>query len=1047
VGASIALNAGTIRDGVGNNAVLALNNIAPTNNVFVNTNLPSVVLSGAPDLNGPWTMTITFEEDVTGFTETDITAANANLSNFSQVSPSVYTVQVEGASDNPVSLSVAANVAYQHCRSNGNAPSNTLTYIHDATGPAITSVTVPADGTYNVGDVLTFTVNFNEDVTVTNTPSLPLTIGTTTVAANYTGGSGSNALTFSYTVQNGQSDLDGITIGTALSLNNGNITDLATNNADLTINGAGNTSAVLVDALAPVITAVTVPADDYYKAGEVLLFTVQFSEPVVSTGSTATLPVTIGTTTVQAARFSMPTANTIVYRYEVQPGDMDMDGITVGSALVPGGTPIRDAVGNSADLTLNNVGSTSNVFVLGSRPTVSFSGITGSNVAWTATIVFSHPVTGFTISDIALTNAVASDFQMINSTTYTALISPQVQGTVSVQIPANVAEDMAGNLNEASGTLFYSYDPNPPFITAVEVPANGYYKEGDVLNFAVNWNEIVRVNATPSTLTLPVIIGSKTVQAGFVTGFGTTRLTFAYTVQAGDLDLDGIQLGTALEMTRTDVRFTDQSNNPAILTLNGVPNTSGVFVHTARPSVALTSAAPARVNAAFTVTATFNEAVTQLTASDFTITNGTASNLQTADNITYTVLVTPGTDGPVTISLPADVAENVVNYGNTASNSITRTNDVTPPVIAAGQHFTVSQYSPAGTVVGTVTATDASGTIQNWAIAADGSAGALEISTAGVISVRNSNLLNALVGTDVNLGLTVSDGLNTSTAVPVTVRVVFVNQPPTLDAISNVAICNDVQTHTIQLTGASATEPGQTYTITATSASNIFDELSVGAGDVLTYRLKADAPTGAATVAVTIRDNGGTSGGAVDSLRRTFTVTVNALPVVTITSDKGASISKGDVVRLTATGGATYAWTAADGIISGQNSAVLEVRPMVNTTYEVTATSAAGCTATGSFDLSVVTDFKVDATNVLTPNGDGRNDRWVIRNLDSYPDNEVKIYDRAGRLIYNRRNYSNDWDGTVNGSPLAEGTYYYILTIQNGAKTATGYITIVRDRY
>jgi gliding motility-associated-like protein len=352
-----------------------------------------------------------------------------------------------------------------------------------------------------------------------------------------------------------------------------------------------------------------------------------------------------------------------------------------------------------------------------------------------------------------------------------------------------------------------------------------------------------------------------------------------------------------------------------------------------------------------------------------------------------------------------------------------------------------------GTVAGTATATDASGTVQNWAIATDGSAGALQISTAGVITVKNTSLLNALVGTDVSLSLTVSDGLNTSAPVPVIVRVVFVNQPPTLDVISNVAICKDVQTHTIQLSGASATEPGQTYTITATSTSNIFDVLSVGAGNVLSYRLKADAAAGAATVAVTIRDNGGTTGGAVDSLRRTFTITVNAPPLITITSDKGASVSKGDIVKLTATGGSTYVWTAADGIISGQRSAVLEVKPQANTSYEVTAASAAGCTATASFALSVVADFKVDAVNILTPNGDGRNDRWVIRNLDSYPDNEVKIYDRAGRLIYSRRNYSNDWDGTVNGSPLAEGTYYYILTIQNGAKTATGYITIVRDRY
>jgi gliding motility-associated-like protein len=391
----------------------------------------------------------------------------------------------------------------------------------------------------------------------------------------------------------------------------------------------------------------------------------------------------------------------------------------------------------------------------------------------------------------------------------------------------------------------------------------------------------------------------------------------------------------------------------------------------------------------------------------------------------------------------------VVGNGNTASNSIARTYDATPPVIAAGQSFTVSQYSAAGTVVGTATASDAFGTVGNWTIATDGSGGALQISPAGVISVKNTALLDPLAGTNVSLGLTVSDGLNTSAAVPVTVRVVFVNQPPTLDVINNVSICADEQTHTIQLNGASATEPGQTYTITARSDRDIFEVLSVDASNVLSYRLKANTAAGMATVTVTIRDNGGTTGGAVDSLTRSFTVTVNALPVITISSDKGATVSKGDLVKLTATGAGSYdyAWSAADGIVGGQNSPVLQVRPQANTTYEVTATSPAGCTATGSFALSIVVDFKIDATNVLTPNGDGRNDRWVIRNLDSYPDNEVKIYDRAGRLIYSRRNYSNDWDGTVNGSPLAEGTYYYILTIQNGAKTATGYITIVRDRY
>jgi gliding motility-associated-like protein len=1046
VGGALALNGGTVKDGLGNDAALTLNSVGNTDNVFVNTVIPTVTLSGPPVLNSPWTMTITFSEIVTGFTLGDITAVNATLSNLQQINSAVYTVLVTAAADGTVELRVPANVA-NNIGGNGNAASNTITYTHDGTAPAVVSVNLPANGTYNAGDALNFTLNFNENVTVTGTPVLPVQIGTTVVQATYTGGTGTSALAFSYTVLNGQEDNDGISVGAPIDFNGGTIKDAAGNNALTGLAGVGSTTGILVDALAPVITSVTVPANGYYKAGDELNFTVQFSEPIVAAGSTATLPVTIGATTVQATIFSAPTPNSIVFRYVVQTGQVDMDGIAIGAAIVPGGLTLRDVAGNNASLTLNNVGSTSNVFVLANRPTVDVSGAVNVTQPWTAQITFSHAVTGFTLADITLTNATASNLQTTDNITYTALISPVVEGGVSIEVPANIAQDVAGNPNLPSNRLSYYYDPNPPVITSVEVPANGYYKQGDVLNFAVNWNEAVRNNVSPSSLTLPVIIGGATVQAAYTGGYTTQRITFAYTVQAGQMDLDGIQLGTALLLTNASERFTDLSGNVANLTLNNVANTSGVFVHTARPSVTLTTAAAARVNAPFTVTLTFSEAVTQLALADFTLTNATVSNLQTTDNITYSVLVTPTADGAATISLPADVAINVVGNGNTASNSISRTYDATPPAIAAGQSFTVSQYSAAGTVVGTVTATDASGTMQNWAIATDGSGGALQISTAGVISVRNTTLLNALAGTNVTLGVTVSDGLNTSTAVPVTVRVVFVNQPPTLDVINNVTICADVQTHTIQLSGASATEPGQTYTITARSDRDIFDVLSVGAGDVLSYRLKANAPAGRATVTVTIRDNGGTTGGAVDSLRRSFTITVNALPVISITSDKGATVSKGDLVKLTATGGSTYVWTAADGIVGGQRTPVLEVRPQANTTYEVTAASAAGCTATASFALSIVVDFKVDATNILTPNGDGRNDRWVIRNLDSYTDNEVKIFDRAGRMIYSRRNYSNDWDGTVNGSPLAEGTYYYILTIQNGAKTATGYITIVRDRY
>jgi gliding motility-associated-like protein len=81
---------------------------------------------------------------------------------------------------------------------------------------------------------------------------------------------------------------------------------------------------------------------------------------------------------------------------------------------------------------------------------------------------------------------------------------------------------------------------------------------------------------------------------------------------------------------------------------------------------------------------------------------------------------------------------------------------------------------------------------------------------------------------------------------------------------------------------------------------------------------------------------------------------------------------------------------------------------------------------------------------MMTPYGDGVNDVWTIENLDSYPNNKVSIYDRTGRLIYSKTNYTNDWNGQLNGSEIPEDTYYYIISIDGGKGEKKGFITIVR---
>jgi hypothetical protein len=255
----------------------------------------------------------------------------------------------------------------------------------DATAPAVTSIdSTSADGYYNAGDHVTVTVAFDDSVTVTGSPQLLLETGSTDRNATYVSGSGTNTLTFDYLAQPGDmsSDLD-YTSTSSLSLNGGTIRDAASNDALLTLSSPGAAgslganAAIVIDTTAPAVTSVDVPSAGTYGTGDSLEFTVHFDEPVTVAGGTPSIPLTIGSTTVQAqyvsggsttsdvrAQYvSASTTNDLLFRYIVQPGDTDTDGITLGAAIVLNGSTIQDSATNDALLVLNSVGSTSDINV------------------------------------------------------------------------------------------------------------------------------------------------------------------------------------------------------------------------------------------------------------------------------------------------------------------------------------------------------------------------------------------------------------------------------------------------------------------------------------------------------------------------------------------------------------------------------------------------------------------------------------------------------------------------------------------------------------
>jgi gliding motility-associated-like protein len=84
-----------------------------------------------------------------------------------------------------------------------------------------------------------------------------------------------------------------------------------------------------------------------------------------------------------------------------------------------------------------------------------------------------------------------------------------------------------------------------------------------------------------------------------------------------------------------------------------------------------------------------------------------------------------------------------------------------------------------------------------------------------------------------------------------------------------------------------------------------------------------------------------------------------------------------------------------------------------------------------------------NSNSLFTPNGDGHNDYWHIPFIEQLGRVDVKVFNRHGMLVFEKRGYDNLWDGTSNGRPLPEGSYYYIIDSSESG-IIKGVINIVR---
>ncbi len=231
--------------------------------------------------------------------------------------------------------------------------------------------------------------------------------------------------------------------------------------------------------------------------------------------------------------------------------------------------------------------------------------------------------------------------------------------------------------------------------------------------------------------------------------------------------------------------------------------------------------------------------------------------------------------------------------------------------------------------------------------------------------------------------------------------IVEVNPQPSVSLVPNLTGCDD-RSGSVISTVVSGTSPfGYNWSNGQTGP----DALNVGVG---TY-----------TVVVTDAKNCSTSSSA--------TVGVYPNPVATATPAY-SSINYGDTVQLNATGGKIYYWTLPT-YLSAIDIADPKAYPMVDMDYCVVVTDEHDCKDTACVEIDVKYCEDMFIPNAFSPNGDGINDRFLIKGkcVVHYSFN---VTNRWGQQIYKSQHDNESWDGSFNGINQDPGTYFYYAEIE-----------------
>ncbi|MDN5212994.1 cadherin domain-containing protein [Fulvivirgaceae bacterium BMA12] len=653
--------------------------------------------------------------------------------------------------------------------------------------------------------------------------------------------------------------------------------------------------------------------------------------------------------------------------------------------------------------------------------------------------------------------------------TQTFVVSPTTDGKVEVD------EVLSVSLSSLGATTFVIDISDGALVTVINDDNTPVITAGQSFNIPENLTNSSSVGTVIATdidagttfQSWVILSGNDDVDNDMIAPFTINASTGQITVSdSGDLDFESGTTSFTLSVTVSDGANTSVAET-VLVNVNDVNDIIPVI--TAGQSFTIDENL-ANTTSVGIIAATDGD-VTATTFNNWLITSGNDQGVFAINASTGEITIADNSNldrensADFTLTLTVDDGVNT-SAGETVLISVNDVNDVSP-VIAVSQSFEVNENADNATVLGAIVASDmdvTAATVGDWTIVNGNDDNIFGIDAgSGQLSVIDNTLLNYEATASYTLGITVSDGVNTSLVENVLINVMDANERPSISGLTNIAFDED-GLGTINFTVADPdTDLADLQFSFNIDHNTVFDGSGItvsgnGLNRILTLTPKANQ-FGMTILEVIVSD------GELSSTEQ-VTITVNAvndaptalnLSNQSIREDVAVGFEVGTLTTTDADVGDIHTYSLVSGsgdtdneafTISGDDlltNAPLDFEEGETRTIRLRTTDGSGDFIEESFVITLEANPALELVikTAFTPNGDGVNDTWIIDNIRLHPNARVSILNREGSEVFNSVGYNEPWNGTYKGKDLPQDTYYYIIDL-NGNRKYKGFVTILK---